>query len=91
MNIIIRDVSPETSERIKAEADRLRLSQQELLTRLIDAEFGEPPMVLGYVELDRQGEFEDCPECGQVIGHGWLKFLSNGAVELVCEFCATSE
>lgn len=94
MNVIIRDVPKLTSDNVKIEADRLGISQQELLSNLLEKAFGEPPLTLGYVKIDRPGDLsvgEDCPECSNPASEWWLKFASNGVTTLVCNFCATSE
>ncbi len=94
MNIIIRDIPQATTNRIKAEAARRNLSQQELLSDLLNKTFGEPPMVFGYIKLDRQGDLdpgEICPNCDQVAQSWWVQILSTNELRLMCDICATSE
>ena len=88
--IYIRDVSDEVVRHIDNEALRQGLSRQQFILNMLDT-FTNPPMVVGYVECDRQGEFEVCPECGQTIQYAWIQFFSNNTFNLVCNFCATSE
>lgn len=94
MNIIIRDIPESTATNIKAEAARRNLSQQELLSELLNSTYGNPPLVFGYVKLDRQGDIdvgEDCPVCGEPSRSWWLQICNTGEVHLMCDICATSE
>lgn len=94
MNIMIRDIPVTTSERIKIEAERRKVSQQELLSALLEQHFGEPPLVVGYIKLDRLGDLaigDDCPVCGEAAQSWWLQVASNGEMHHMCGACATSE
>ncbi len=94
MNVLIRDVSDALLSKIDAAAVVDGVSRQELLTRLLDATYGEPPVVVGWFKADRPGELDsdaDCPECGQPLKEVWLGFMSNGQWRgPVCQWCATS-
>lgn len=95
-NVLIRNVPESTIANITAEADRLGLSQQELLANLIEREFGEPPAVWGYIKFDRQGDADldsednPCPVCEQPAQSWWLQVCGNGATYRMCQTCATS-
>lgn len=92
-NLFIRDVPGTTSANIKAEADRQGISQQELLSSIIEREFGEPPTVVMWIDgrLGEQGEAV-CPECHQNMSSAHVALLSNGLLtKPVCKFCATNE
>lgn len=94
MNLIIRDIPISTSNNIKAEADRLNLSQQEFLANLLRQMFGEPPTVWGYIKFDRPGDLDigdNCPVCHQPAHSWWLQVTSTGEQHLMCGACATSE
>lgn len=94
MNIIIRDIPTETSANIKRQADALGVSQQELLSRLLEQNFGRPAAVLGYIKLDRAGDYpigDDCPICQEPAQAWWLQVASDGAMYRMCGSCATSE
>jgi hypothetical protein len=95
MNVLIRDVPDTVSERIRAVAQAEGVSQQELLSALLSATYGAPPLVVGWVRLERRGELEDsaaCPECGQPLTEAWAGLLSNGTWRApCCGWCAVSE
>lgn len=105
MTINIRDIPQSTLDNIKAEADRLGLSRQELLANLLAKTFGVPPMVWGYIKFDRPGDFGTwsgdvvdpesseylCPLCHNPALSWWLQVASNGELFRMCQSCASSE
>lgn len=94
MNIIIRDIPTSTSENIKRQAETQGVSQQQLLSRLLEQHFGQPATVLGYIKIDRPGDYDigdDCPVCDQPAQSWWLQVASDGAFYRMCNVCATSE
>ena len=55
----------------------------------------EPPLVVGWLRLDRRGELAadaTCPECGQPLAEVWAGLLSNGEwTGPRCQWCAVSD
>jgi hypothetical protein len=94
VNVLIRDVPDTVNSRIDAAAQAAGVSKQELLSALLSATYGAPPLVVGWVRLERRGELEDsaaCPECGQPLTEAWAGLLSNGQWIHRCQWCAVSE
>lgn len=94
MNIIIRDIPEATAIAIKAAAAARNISQQELLSDLLNQAYGEPPAVWGYIKFDRPGDLDigdDCPVCHQPAQSWWLQVASTGETHIMCNICATSE
>ena len=97
MNIIIRDIPQATLDGIKQAVKGQKLTQQEVVLRVLNREFGDPPTVLGYIKFDRNGDFDTdsedcrCPACGQPAASWWLQVASNGELHRMCNVCAISE
>jgi len=94
VDIRIRNIPAATHANIMAEADRRGVSQQKLLAEVLEREFGEPPLVWGYIRMDRPGDIDygqDCPVCGEPGHCWWIQVTSNGAMYRMCDVCATSE
>lgn len=94
-NILIRNVSPDTLQRLKADAERRGVTQQELLIDLLNQKYGDPPVVVAWMKATRAGELNgeevDCIECGQPLDWPWFGILSDGSLHMpVCTGCATS-
>lgn len=101
-NLLIRNVSPDTLQRIQADAERQRRSQNDILLALIERHYGEPPVVVAWLKATRNGELPlaggsdeepgTCLECGQDLDWPWVGILSDGTLHMpVCSGCATSE
>ena len=101
-NILIRNVPPDTLRRIQAEAARLDRSQNDIVLAALTARYGEPPAVVGYIKLHRNGDLplarpeEDepatCAECGRDLDWPWVAILMDGSLHMpLCSACATSE
>lgn len=95
MNLLIRDVSDSLNARIDAAALAAGLSKQELLLDLLQSAYGEPPLVVGWVQLTRRGELDAdaaCPVCGQPLEQVWAGLLDNGSwIAPRCQWCAVSD
>lgn len=101
-NLLIRNVSGETLQRIKSDAERRGVTQQELLIDLLNKTYGDPPVVMAWIKATRNGELAltggsddeptSCIECGQPLDWPWIGILSDGSLHMpVCTGCATSE
>ena len=98
-NLLIRNVSGETLQRIKSDVERRGVTQQELLIDLLNKTYGDPPVVVAWLKATRNGELclagdepATCVECGQDLDHVWIGVLSNGTLHMpVCSGCATSQ
>lgn len=104
MNLIIRNITDSTASNIRQEAERQNISRQEMLSRLIEERYGSPPVVVGWLKLDRWGELDQreeqdnplaiCPECGEGVdpADAWLAVIADGRVlGPYCGECATSQ
>lgn len=101
-NILIRNVPPGTLLQIQAEAERRRISQNDVLLDVLAKTYGERPVVIGWIRATRNGwlplvggsddEPAICAECGQPLDWPWIGILSDGSLHMpVCSGCATSE
>ena len=101
-SLLIRNVSPDTLRRLKEDAERRGVTQQELLTALLSERYGDPPLVVAWIKATRNGELslsggsDDepalCAECGQDLDWPWIGVLSDGSLHMpVCTGCATSQ
>ena len=92
-NILIRNVSPDTLQRLKTDAERRGVTQQELLIDLLNQKYGDPPVVVAWMKATRRGEMDgaevNCIECGQPLDWPWIGVLSDGSLHMpVCTGCA---
>ncbi len=99
-NLLIRNVAASTLQRIKADAERRGVTQQELLIDLLERTYGDPPIVVAWLKATRTGELAGgsddqpaiCIECGQPLDWPWIGILNDGSLHMpVCTGCATSQ
>lgn len=101
-NLLIRNVPPDTLHRLKEDAARRNLSQNDLILALLNERYGEPPVVVAWLKATRNGELalaggsDDepaiCAECGQDLDWPWIGILGDGSMHMpVCTGCATNE
>ena len=95
MDILLRGVPDELAERIGDTAKAAGVTRLRLLLDLLQAQYGEPQAVVGWVRFDRPGELDPdaaCPECGQALTEVWAGMLANGQwIAPRCKWCAVSE
>ena len=94
MDISLKGVPDQLAARMSELAAAQGISRHEMLLDLLVAAYAEPPLVVGWLRLDRRGELDAdaaCPECGQPLTEVWAGLLSNGQwVAPRCQWCAVS-
>lgn len=82
------------ADHLKAVANDGGTSRNQLIADILAeaTNYGGPPMVEGWISVDRLGEIdEDCPECGQPIHDPHIGRLSNCTwTPIVCGACAAT-
>lgn len=82
---------------INAAAAQAGISRTQLVIDVLTERFGDvehqPPILLGWIAIDRPGELDDydCPECGQNMHDPHIGIMSSGILtDVVCGGCAGS-
>lgn len=100
MNILIRNIQPDLLAALDADAASKRISRQEQLIRILERQYGKPPVVVAWLRADRNGKLslsgddepDVCAECGHKLDAVWIGVLSDGSLHMpVCSGCARSD